>query len=139
MAELKTKANDGDVDAFLDAIPDDQRRTDAKQLCALMSSITGHDPVMWGPAIIGFGSSTLTYASGRQVDWMRIGFSPRKASLSLYLTCDIDRLSEQLNSLGRYTTGKGCLYIKRLSDVDTTALHELIEVAYAQAGDGSAD
>ncbi len=134
MAELKTKANDGDVDAFIASVANEQRRVDAREICDLMEQISGESPVMWGPSIVGFGKDRLVYASGREVDWMSIGFSPRKAALTLYLTCDIAELSTQLENLGTYTTGKGCLYIKKLSDVDRDALAELIEVAYANTG-----
>lgn len=134
MAELKTKANDGDVDAFIASVTNEQRRVDAREICDLMEQISGESPVMWGPSIVGFGKDRLVYANGREVDWMSVGFSPRKAALTLYLTCDIAELSTQLANLGTYTTGKGCLYIKKLSDVDRDALAELIEVAYANTG-----
>lgn len=133
MAELKTKANDGDVEAFLETVADDQRRADALELCALMAKVTGEPPVMWGSAIVGFGHDRLVYASGREVDWMSIGFSPRKAALTLYLTCDIDELAAELADLGKFTHGKGCLYIKKLSDVDRQALGKLLKVAYANS------
>lgn len=133
MAEIKTKANDGDVEAFLSTVANSQRQRDARELCTLMTQVTGAPPVMWGTAIIGFGHDKLVYASGREVDWMSIGFSPRKAALTLYLTCDIEQLAEPLANLGTYTHGKGCLYIKKLSDVDEQALRTLLEVAYAQS------
>lgn len=135
MAEIKTTANDASVDEFLAAVDNDQRRTDAQELCTLMQAITGEEPVMWGPAIVGFGTTQATYANGKKVDWMKVGFSPRKANLSLYLTCDLDELSDQLADLGTYSRGKGCLYIKKLSDVDQDALTELIEVALANVGE----
>lgn len=135
MAEIKTKANDGSVDAFLASIDNEKRRADGQELCKLMTELTGDEPVMWGPAIVGFGTTEMTYASGRKVDWMKVGFSPRKANLSLYLTCDLDRLSDQLADLGTYSRGKGCLYVKKLEDVDPAALANLIEVAYATAGE----
>ena len=134
MAELKTKQNGGDVEAFLDAVDGEQRRADAKELCALMARITGEPPVMWGPSIVGFGKDHLVYASGRELDWMSIGFSPRKAALTLYLTCDLEQLSGPLADLGKYTHGKGCLYIKKLTDVDQAALENLIEIAFANSG-----
>lgn len=135
MAEIKTKANDGSVDAFLASVDNAKRRADGQELCKLMAEITGEKPVMWGPAIVGFGATEMTYANGKKVDWMRVGFSPRKASLSLYLTCDLDQLSDQLADLGTYSRGKGCLYVKKLEDVDPAALANLIEVAYATAGE----
>ncbi|MFA7265651.1 MAG: DUF1801 domain-containing protein [Candidatus Nanopelagicales bacterium] len=134
MAELKTKPNRDDVEAFLESVNGEQRRADAKDLCALMTRVTGEPPVMWGPSIVGFGHDHLVYASGRELDWMSIGFSPRKAALTLYLTCDLDRLAEPLAGLGKYTHGKGCLYIKKLADVDQVVLENLIEIAFANSG-----
>jgi len=133
MAELKTKANDGDVDAFVASIENPQRQSDARELRALMEKITGEPAVMWGPSIMGFGHERLVYASGRQVDWMAIGFAPRKANLSLHLTCDAEELAAPLTNLGKYTQGKGCIYIKKLSDVDSDALANLITIAYASS------
>ncbi len=134
MAELKTKANDGDVGAFLASVEDEQRQADARDLCTLMEEVSGEPPVMWGPSIVGFGNERLVYASGREVDWMSIGFSPRKTALTLYLTCDIAQFSTQLENLGTYRTGKGCLYLKRLSDVDRDVLTELVAAALANSG-----
>ncbi len=134
MAELKTKANDGDVDAFIAAVENPQRQADARELRTLMEKITGEPAVMWGSSIVGFGRTRAVYASGREVDWLAIGFSPRKANLSLYLTCDADRLAEPLEDLGTYTRGKGCIYVKELSDVDAGALNNLIEIGYAMSG-----
>lgn len=133
MAELKTKANDGDVKAFLESIEDATRRGDALAVCDLMSEVTGDDPVMWGPAIVGFGSQRLRYASGRELDWMKIGFSPRKQNVTIYLTQGFEALDEALARLGPHKLGKGCLYLKRLADVDTDVLAEIIKSSYAQA------
>lgn len=122
MAEPRTRPGGDDVKAFLDAVPDEQRRVDAKVVCDLMAEVTGEPPVMWGESIVGFGSRHLRYASGREVDWMVIGFSPRKASLTLYLMEGYDGYGDQLGRLGTFTTGKSCLYIKRLSDVAGSCL-----------------
>jgi len=126
MAEIKTKANDCSVDAFLASVDNAKRRADGQELCKLMADITGEKPVMWGPAIVGFGATEMTYANGKKVDWMRVGFSPRKASLSLYLTCDLDQLSDQLADLGTYSRGKGCLYVKHLEALDRDVFTELV-------------
>ncbi|MEI6621020.1 MAG: DUF1801 domain-containing protein [Actinomycetes bacterium] len=130
MAEPKTRPTGADVDAFLSEVPDDTRRNDATALSELMQRITGEKPVMWGPAIVGFGSRQLKYASGRELDWPRVAFSPRKANLTLYLTFDFAEFADQLARLGKHTNGKGCLYIKRLADVDQTVLAELIKDAF---------
>jgi hypothetical protein len=126
MAELKTKKTDASVEAFLNKINDEETRRDCFEITKLMKQVTRSDPKMWGSSIIGFGSRRLTYASGRELDWMLIGFSPRKANITLYLTGGLEPQTALLKKLGKYTTGKGCLYIKRLKDVDTKVLKELI-------------
>ena len=126
MAELKTSKNDRDVDAFLDSIEDDTRRVDAKAVCALMAESTGAEPAMWGDSIVGFGSRHLVYASGREVDWFTVGFSPRKQNLTLYIMDGFDGYESYLERLGKHSTGKSCLYIKRLSDVDERVLRDLV-------------
>ena len=131
MAELKTKAGGGDVQASLDAVPDEQRRADAKVVCDLMAEVTGEPPVMWGDSVVGFGSRHMRYATGREIDWMVIGFSPRKANLTLYLMEGYDGYGDQLARLGKFSTGKSCLYIKRLSDVDLDVLRELVTSSVA--------
>jgi hypothetical protein len=126
MAQNKTRKTQASVAEFLDAIDDEARRKDAKALDTLMREVTGEKPAMWGPAIVGYGRHTLTYDSGRVVDWMRVGFSPRKAALTLYLTCDIAAHAGLTARLGKHSTGKGCLYIKNLADVDHAVLRKLI-------------
>ena len=129
MAKNKTQPTQTDPRAFIAAVEDEQKRTDAEWLLEAMSSATGHSAVMWGPSIIGFGTYHYVYASGREGDWPEIGFSPRKANLSIYLMCGVERNPELLAKLGKYRTGKSCLYIKRLSDVDKDVLTALIEDA----------
>lgn len=116
------------VDNFLAAVPDDRRRADAERLCALLGEVTGEAPVMWGPSIVGFGTYRYTYAGGRTGDWPLVGFSPRKQQLVVYLVggCE-ERYSSVLARLGPHKTGKGCLYLKRLDDVDESALRELVD------------
>jgi len=123
-AELKTKETDASVDAFLGGIADEQQRADSRYIIKTMQRLTGEKPKMWGPSIIGFGSTTLKYASGRELDWMKIGFSPRKGNLTLYgLAPENERYLERL---GKHKTGKGCLYIKQLSDIDLKVLENMI-------------
>jgi hypothetical protein len=117
-----------DVDAFIDAVPDEHRRSDARQLCELMRSVTGEPPVMWGPSIVGFGSYHYRYESGRTGDAPLAGFSPRKANLVVYLVGGFeDRYPKLLNKLGPHKSGKACLYLKRLGDVDAGVLRQLVE------------
>jgi hypothetical protein len=117
-----------DVDAFLKAVPDEKRRADAHALLELMSSVTGEPPVMWGPSIVGFGSYHYRYESGRTGDSPLAGFSPRKANLVVYLVGGYEqRYPKLLEQLGPHKTGKSCLYLKRLGDVDLDVLRQLIE------------
>ncbi|HTK38097.1 MAG TPA: DUF1801 domain-containing protein [Pyrinomonadaceae bacterium] len=123
---LKTKETNASVEDFLNGISDAEKRDDAFAVCEMMKRSSGDTPKMWGSSIVGFGSTFLKYASGRELDWMRIGFSPRKASLTLYLTDGIARHPELLEKLGKHKTGVGCLYIKALSDIDLEVLEKLI-------------
>ena len=117
-----------DVDSFLEAVPDERRRADAQALLELMRSITGEPPVMWGPSIVGFGSYHYRYESGRTGDAPLAAFSPRKANLVVYLVGGFeDRYPELLEQLGPHKSGKTCLYLKRLGDVDLSVLRQLIE------------
>jgi Domain of unknown function (DU1801) len=129
MAENKTKQTTLSVTAFLNACTDETRRTDAKALAKLMQKVTGKEPAMWGPSIVGFDSYHYTYESGREGDMPIVGFSPRKAANVLYGTLGVDGTDALLAQLGRHTTGKGCLYIKKLSDVDVTILETLLQNA----------
>ena len=124
MAELKTKQTNASVDKFLNNIPDPVKREDSKTVAALMTEITGEKPKMWGPSIIGFGDYRYKYASGRENDWFITGFSPRAQNLTLYMTGGFD--NEVLKKLGKYKTGKGCLYINKIEDIDTKVLSDLI-------------
>lgn len=126
-AELKTRETNASVEDFLNGIAEPQKREDAIAVCEMMKRMSGEKPKMWGPSIVGFGSTQLKYPSGRELDWMRIGFSPRKANLTLYLTDGVQRHPDLLQKLGKYKTGVGCLYIKALSDIDIGILEKLIE------------
>jgi hypothetical protein len=129
----KTAATDGDVGAFVTAIADEQRRGDAQLLVDLMREVTGQPPVLWGTSIIGFGSQHYRYPSGREGDTVAVGFSPRKAQTVLYLTGGMDLYEDLLTQLGQHTTGKGCLYLKRVDQADPQTLREIIDRAYRTA------
>lgn len=126
MAENKTKPTELSVSAFIDALPDDARRADANALVKLMQSASGEKPKMWGPSIIGFGSCHYKYESGREGDMPLIAFSPRKAASVLYSLTGFADADAMLAKLGKHTTGKGCLYIKKLGDVDQKVLQAMI-------------
>jgi len=125
MAELKTQANDASVADFLSTVEPAQRRADAKVVCDLMAEVTGEPPMMWGPSIVGFGRYTYRNPAGKLVNWMRIGFSPRKANLTLYLISGFEEHAELLGRLGKHKTSVSCVYVNRLSDVDMDVLREL--------------
>lgn len=127
MAELKTKPNDGDVLALLNGVEDSQKKSDCFELLDLMKEITGVDPIMWGGSIVGFGSYHYKYASGREGDWFLAGFSPRKQNISIYIMAGFSQQTDLLEKLGKHKTGKGCLYIKRLSDIDRAVLKTMIQ------------
>ena len=126
MAENKTKPTEVSVTAFIEAITDETKRADAKTLVKLMQSASGEKPKMWGPSIIGFGSVHYKYDSGREGDMPLIGFSSRKAASVLYGAIGFNGAEALLAKLGKHTTGKGCLYIKKLADVDPKALETLV-------------
>jgi len=126
MAELKTKRNDQSVEAFLDSVADPRKRQDSYAILEIMKQVTGAKPEMWGDSIIGFGSYHYRYASGQEADWPLTGFSPRKQNLTLYITSGFERYEALLAKLGKHTTGKACLYFKKLEDIDQEILKELI-------------
>jgi hypothetical protein len=126
MAENQTRPTASSVVAFIDGLSDETRRADAKALVRLMRSATGEKPLMWGPSIIGFGSCHYVYDSGREGDMPLAGFSPRKAATVLYIGSAFDGADLLLAQLGKHTTGKGCLYIKKLADVDLKVLETLV-------------
>jgi hypothetical protein len=128
----KTTATDADVDAFLAAIADDTKRADSELICRLMAEETGEPPRMWGTSIVGFGSYHYKGAGGREGDWMALGFSPRKQSLVLYLMDGFEDREALLAKLGKHKTGRACLYVNRVADVDLGVLRELVRSSYAQ-------
>jgi hypothetical protein len=124
----KTLPTGEDAEAFIAAVPDATRRDDARTLCALLTEWTGEPPVMWGPSIVGFGRYHYRYESGHEGTAALVGFSPRKTNLVVYLVGGVeDRYPKLLERLGTHKTGKGCLYVKRLEDIDREVLRELVE------------
>lgn len=129
-AELKTKETDASVTDFINSVPDEQKRKDSFAIIEMMKKATGDEPKMWGSAIIGFGNTTYkSPATGREIDWMKIGFSPRKANLSLYIGIGSEEHAESLKKLGKHKTGKGCLYINKLEDIDVKVLEKMIKAS----------
>lgn len=129
LAEIKTKQTSSSVDDFIDSIADEQKRKDSQVIVTLMEKATGEKPKMWGSSMIGFGNVRYkSPATGREVDWFKIGFSPRKANLSLHLI-DLQRHADALNKLGKHKTGMGCLYINKLDDIDIKMLEKIITEA----------
>ena len=126
MAEPKTKKNDASVEGFLAGVENERRREDSFVVLEMMKRITGEEPTMWGSSIVGFGSYHYRYASGREGDWPRIGFSPRKQSLTLYVMPGFSSYDDLLSRLGKHRTGKSCLYVNKLADVDMDVLEQLI-------------
>ena len=124
--ELKTKVNDGSVEGFLNSVADEQKREDCFEILKLMKQVTKETPKMWGSSIVGFGSYHYKGASGREGDWMLTGFSPRKQNLTLYIMGGFNLHKDLLEKLGKYKTSVGCLYIKKLDDVDRKVLKELV-------------
>jgi uncharacterized membrane protein YedE/YeeE len=131
-SKLKTQPNDASVASFLDGIADERRRKDAFAVLAMMKKLTKAEPRMWGGSIVGFGSGHYQYASGRGGDWFLIGFSPRKAALVLYFMTGLAPHASLLKSLGKHKTGKGCLYIQSLEDIDQPTLVALMQESLAR-------
>lgn len=131
MSELKTRPTDASVEDFLDHAASGERREDCRTIVALMQAATGEAPCMWGSAIVGFGTYHYRYASGQEADWPIIGFSPRKNDLTLYLMPAFDGRDALLAQLGKHKTGKSCLYLKRLGDIDMSVLKKLITASVA--------
>ena len=126
MTELKTKPNDKNVIEFLNNVENKRKRDDSFEILKLMREVTQEEPVMWGDSIVGFGSYHYKYASGREADWLQIGFSPRKQTLTVYIMDGFGKYTELLEKLGKHKTGKSCLYINKLEDVSIPVLKELM-------------
>lgn len=127
MAELKTKPNDQNVEEFLNSLTDAKKRQDSFTILEIMKQVTQAEPKMWGSNIIGFGAYHYKYASGREGDWFLAGFSPRKQNLTLYIMSGFEQYDELLKKLGKYKTGKSCLYINKIEDIDLPTLKKLIQ------------
>ena len=129
MAELKTKENDLDVAAFLDAVTPERRRGEARLLHDMMARVTGHEARMWGTSIVGYGRYHYQNVSGREGDWFLTGFSPRKQALSIYIMPGFSDYAALMSRLGKYRTGKSCLYINKLEDADLSVLEQLVRTS----------
>lgn len=138
MSEMTTRPTGADVDALLAAIPDAGRRADCEALVAMCREVTGAAPALWGTSIVGFGTFWYTGGKGKGYDWFPIGFANRKAELTLYLTGGHAQHPDLMERLGKHRTGVGCVYIKRLSDLDTDVLRELIARTWASPRGGEA-
>ena len=128
--EPKTRETDASVEDFLNSVENKERREDAFRVLEMFKRVTKKEPKMWGPAIVGFGNAMVKYSDGRELDWLATGFSPRKQNLTLYVTTGTEKQKSLLENLGKHSTSVSCLYIKRLSDVDTKVLEKVIEDAY---------
>ncbi|GIG37736.1 DUF1801 domain-containing protein [Cellulomonas pakistanensis] len=140
MAESpKTVPTDANVDAFLEQVAPARRRRDAERARDLFARVTGEEPVLWGPSIVGFGSVHYRYATGREGDWPPVAFSPRKAALTLYLMDGVEPHVDDLDELGAHTTGVGCLYVKDLEAVDMAVLERIVARSWANRGQNPRD
>ena len=130
LADIKTKPTSASINSFIDSIQDEQKRKDSYAILEMMKKASGEEPTIWGSSIVGFGNKRYkSPATGREVDWFKIGFSPRKANLSLYLSLDIKQYATWLKKLGKYKAGVGCLYINKLADIDIQVLKEMIDIS----------
>ena len=131
MAKMKTTPTRASVDAYIDAVEDEQKRADCRAVAAMMAEVTGAPARMWGPSIVGFGTYHYRYASGREGDFMETGFAARKRAITLYIMAGFSEYGDLLAKLGKHDTGKSCLYVKRLADVDQSVLREMVERSVA--------
>ena len=137
MAELKTKKNTASVEDYINSVQDSKRRADCFEVAKMMEEVTGDKGAMWGAAIVGFGSYHYKYASGQEGDWMAIGFASRKQALTLYIMAGFKRYEMLMSKLGKYKTGKSCLYVKSLDEIDREVLKELIKESVNHIAKGS--
>ena len=131
MAELKTKPNDQSVEDFIDSVEPEWKRDDAREVLQLLKKITGEEPVMWGDSIVGFGNYHYKYKTGREGDWFLAGFSPRKTSMTIYMMGGFDGQEELLEKLGKHKKSVGCLYVKKMADIDTKVLEQMTKLSIA--------
>lgn len=132
-AKLQTQETNASVDDFIAAIENPVRRADAEKVLAMYKRVTGEEPKMWGPAIVGFGNGVLRYPDGREIDWMLAAFSPRKQNMTLYVISDSPKQPALLAKLGKHTTSVACLYINKLSDVDEKVLEAVVKDSYVHS------
>ncbi len=130
----KTKVTDQNVDDFLLSVSD-KRREEAYKIIEMMERVSGEPPKVWGSSMIGFGKYHYVSKSKIEADWFKIGFSPRKAKISFYVSCDADEFADELGELGKYTRGKGCIYANKLEDIDMSVLEKITKIAYDSAKD----
>ena len=130
MSKNKTSETTGSVTDFINSVSDETKRNDSFEIVEIMGKLTGHEPRLWGPSIVGFGSYHYKYESGHEGDAPLIGFSPRSNAITLYLATDFPKKESLLGTLGKYKLGKGCVYIKRLSDIDTSVLEMMISDSF---------
>ncbi|MDN3203234.1 DUF1801 domain-containing protein [Algoriphagus sediminis] len=130
MSELKTKATNASVEDFLNAIEHPTRKADGLKLLEIFKEETGMDAVLWGPSIIGFGSYDYKYPNGKTMTWFPVGYSPRKASISLYLMRSHEEMKDELDNFGKHKRGKGCIYVNKLVDIDESVLRKMIRETY---------
>jgi hypothetical protein len=137
MTELKTTPNSQGVEDFLNSVEHGKRREDSFTVLELMREVTGMEAVMWGDSIVGFGNYHYKYATGREGDWFLAGFSPRKQNLTLYIMSGFDRYDALMSRLGKYTTGKSCLYVKKIEDINLDVLKELVRASVKHMADSN--
>lgn len=137
MAENKTQENDQSVDDFLNKIENERKRNDSFAILAMMKRITETEPKMWGDSMIGFGKYEYKYKSGREGEWFKIGFSPRKQNLTIYLYGGFDNYQDILKDLGKFKTSVGCLYVNHLKDINLDKLEELIQQSFLKSIDNN--
>lgn len=130
--DRKTKPTDASADDVIAAVADERRRADAQAALVLMREVTGAEPTVWGPSMIGFGTQPYTTADGKTREWFKVGLAPRKAALTLYGLTFYGSNEDLLDRLGKHTIGKGCVYVKRMSDIDVDVLTELVERSWAE-------
>jgi len=131
MSDLKTQRNDGDVVQFLERVENPKRKADAFKILDLMTEVVGEEPKMWGESIVGYGNYHYKYESGREGDWFLVGFSPRKQNMSLYIMAGFAEYDDLMSKLGKHKTGKSCLYINKLADIDMDVLKQLVTASVA--------
>ena len=129
MADMKTKETDASVEAYLNQVEDEKKREESFQILELMREVTGEEPKMWGDSMVGFGSYHYRYESGREGDMFLAGFAPRKRNFSLYIMAGFEEYDDLLQRLGKHKTGKSCLYVNKLADVDLQVLRELVRAS----------